>query len=111
MMAPAATPPRIPAPTTYAYVFPCVIGRVPIGMWMGGKSPKPPNARQPQRNTRATLWRKLGAENFHPSQVEAFLPGKRLKHCFAWHRRPASQTQARTQAYPFHTFRHTQGGG
>src|SRR5215469_2604985 len=91
IMAPAATPPRIPAPTAQptqsafagaataakpnaaaaarptsdlCMCFPHVIGRVPIWDVDRRESPKPPNSRRTRRNSTATLWRKLGAENF-----------------------------------------------
>src|SRR5262249_44941247 len=98
IMAPAATPPRIPAPTAQptqsafagagaataakpnaaagggptsdlGMCFPFGIGGGPIWDVDRRKSPNPPNSRRTRRNSRATLWRKLGAENRHHSQV------------------------------------------
>src|SRR6516162_8745214 len=98
IMAPAATPPRIPAPTAQptqsafagagaataakpnaaaaarptsdlCMCFPHVIGRVPIWDVDRRKSPKPPNSRRTRRNSKATLWRKLGVENHYHSQL------------------------------------------
>ena len=46
------------------HVISFVIGRAPIWHVDRRKSPKPPNS-QTRRNSKATLWRKSGAENLH----------------------------------------------